>query len=62
MKENIHYIIAALGGAIIIVWTILQNQGDGDKLPIYTFDTGFGVVLIVIGVYLISKFFLMKDQ
>ena len=63
MKENLHYAIATLAGAVIIAWTLKQNLSESEQMNLYKFeDGGFGIILTVIGVYLISKFLLMKKQ
>ena len=63
MKENIHYAIATLAGSVIIAWTIRQNLSETEQMNLYKFDDGgFGIILTVIGVYLISEFLLMKKQ
>lgn len=59
--ENIHYAIAVLAGAVILVWTIKQNLSDAGGPNFYLFgERGFGVILTAVGVYLISKCFLIK--
>lgn len=63
MKESVHYAIASLAGAVIVALTIKQNLSEVEGMNLYRFDDGgFGIILMAVGVYLISKLLLIKKQ